>query len=94
LLEIRGDVREGLAPEEESLESAEASANEKVYYVVRKWDLVTMRKHAYAKQILKWICPIYHLLYPRNCLFVNPMHLLGEGAVPSVMRVSFLLHLP
>ncbi|ORY28278.1 putative DNA unwinding-related protein [Naematelia encephala] len=35
LLEIRGDVREGLAPSgEESLESAEGSAGEKVYYVV------------------------------------------------------------
>lgn len=38
LLEIRGDVREGLAPtgEEESLETAQGSAGDKVYYVVRK----------------------------------------------------------
>jgi hypothetical protein len=37
LLEIRGDVREGLRPtEEESLESVEASGD-KVFYVVRKY---------------------------------------------------------
>jgi DNA replication licensing factor MCM6 len=46
LLEIRGDVREGLAPsEEESLESAEAS-NDKVYYVVREYMYLDFRCRA------------------------------------------------
>ena len=90
LLEIRGDVREGLAPptgeEAESMETAQGSAADKVYYVVRKCLAGNVGRDALMKeQILKWIYRICRRRSRReimgmlvSCFSVFGLHALGQ----------------
>lgn len=63
LLEIRGDVREGLAPstEDESMQSAEAG--DKLFYVVREYFFTCGGEPQADEQTPKWTFPICQVPY-------------------------------
>lgn len=71
MLEIRGDVREGLVPSSE-LESSAGDSN-KIYYLVRKYSSSPLLQIGAdnLSQIPKSTCQIYLLLFPHEALVIS-----------------------